>query len=59
MRCSAAVFVAICMAGGKRALTYYLGAVPTYSMIYGAFATLPIFLVWIYLELASSSCSAR
>jgi membrane protein len=38
------------MAGGKRALTYYLGAVPTYSMIYGAFATLPIFLVWIYLS---------
>jgi membrane protein len=44
------VFVAICMAGAKRALTYYLGAVPTYSMIYGAFATLPIFLVWIYLS---------
>jgi membrane protein len=43
------LFVAICMAGSKRALTYYFGAVPTYSMIYGAFATLPIFLVWIYL----------
>ncbi len=42
------LFVAICMTGGKRALTYYFGAVPTYSMIYGAFATLPIFLVWIY-----------
>ena len=45
------VFVAVFMAGGKRALTYYFGAVPTYSMIYGAFATVPIFLVWIYLEL--------
>jgi len=44
------VFVAICMAGGKRALASYFGAVPTYSMIYGAFATLPIFLVWIYLS---------
>jgi membrane protein len=44
------VFVAVFMAGGKRALTYYVGAVPTYSMIYGAFATLPIFLVWIYLS---------
>lgn len=42
------LFVAICMVGGKRALTYYFGTVPTYSMIYGAFATLPIFLVWIY-----------
>ena len=38
------------MAGGKRALTSYFGAVPTYSIIYGAFATLPIFLVWIYLS---------
>ncbi len=44
------LFVAVCMAGGKRALAYYFGAVPTYSMIYGAFATLPIFLVWIYLS---------
>ena len=44
------LFVAICMAGGKRVLAYYFSAVPTYSMIYGAFATLPIFLVWIYLS---------
>ena len=44
-----AVFVAVCLTGTKRALTYYFGAVPTYSMIYGAFASLPIFLVWIYL----------
>ena len=44
------LFVGICMAAGKRALTYYIGAVPTYAMIYGAFATLPIFLVWIYLS---------
>jgi membrane protein len=44
------LFVAVCMAAGKRALAYYFGAVPTYSMIYGAFATLPIFLVWIYLS---------
>ena len=34
----------------KRGLTAYFGAVPTYSMVYGAFATLPIFLVWIYLS---------
>ena len=44
------VFVALFMAGGKRALTYYFGAVPTYSVIYGAFATVPLFLVWIYLS---------
>jgi membrane protein len=44
------LFVAVCMAAGKRALTAWFGAVPTYSMVYGAFASLPIFLVWIYLS---------
>ena len=29
-------------------LTYYLGHMPAYSAIYGAFATVPILLVWIY-----------
>jgi membrane protein len=43
------VFVATCIGLGKRALTAYFGAVPTYALVYGAFATLPIFLVWIYL----------
>ena len=38
------------MVGGKRAIAAYFGAVPTYAMVYGAFATLPIFLVWIYLS---------
>jgi membrane protein len=33
----------------KRLLTWYLGLVPSYSVIYGAFATAPIFLLWIYL----------
>ena len=42
------VFVAAGLAILKRGVAYYFGAVPTYSMIYGAFATLPIFLVWIY-----------
>jgi membrane protein len=44
------LFVATCMAVGKRALTAYFGAVPTYATVYGAFATLPIFLIWIYLS---------
>ncbi len=43
-------FVATCMVLGKRALTAYFGAVPTYALVYGAFATLPIFLIWIYLS---------
>ena len=31
-------------------LAYYLTRFPTYTIIYGAFATLPIFLLWIYLS---------
>jgi membrane protein len=44
------VFVATGFALSKRLLALYFGTVPTYSMIYGAFATVPIFLVWIYLS---------
>lgn len=32
----------------KRLLALYLGKVPTYSVLYGAFATVPILLIWIY-----------
>lgn len=32
----------------KKLLALYIGKVPTYSAVYGAFATLPILLVWIY-----------
>jgi membrane protein len=42
-------FVAVGIAAAKKLLTFYLGLVPTYSAVYGAFATLPILLVWIYL----------
>jgi membrane protein len=44
------VFVAIGIAGAKRLLALYFSTVPTYSMVYGAFATVPIFLIWIYLS---------
>ncbi len=33
----------------KKLLVSYLGNVPTYSVVYGTFATVPILLVWIYL----------
>ena len=32
----------------KRGFAFYIQLVPTYALIYGAFATLPIFLLWIY-----------
>ncbi len=42
------VFVAAGIEVAKKILSLYLSQVPTYSLIYGAFATLPILLVWIY-----------
>ncbi len=44
-----AAFVAIAFELAKKALAWYVETVPTYSAVYGAFATLPIFLLWIYL----------
>ena len=34
----------------KRGFAIYLSRVPTYALIYGAFATIPIFLIWLYLS---------
>lgn len=46
---SGGLFVAVGMEVAKKGLAWYLGQVPIYSTIYGAFATVPIFLVWLYL----------
>jgi membrane protein len=43
------VFVAAGLELAKKLLAMYLAKVPTYSAVYGAFATVPILLVWIYL----------
>ena len=42
------LFVATGLELAKRGLTLYLAGVPSYSAVYGAFATLPILLIWIY-----------
>ena len=42
-------FVATVLEVAKKLLVLYLGKVPTYSVVYGTFATVPILLVWIYL----------
>jgi len=42
------VFVALGIEIAKRLLAWYVTAVPTYSTVYGAFAALPILLLWIY-----------
>ena len=44
-----AIFVAVAMEIAKRGLAWYLKAMPSFSAIYGAFATVPILLLWIYL----------
>jgi membrane protein len=43
------LFVAAAFEGAKKALAWYVDAVPTFSAVYGAFATLPILLLWVYL----------
>ena len=42
---AALLFVAM-----QRALGFYFARFPTYALIYGTFATLPIFLLWLYLS---------
>jgi membrane protein len=42
------LFAAGSLEMGKKLLTIYLIKMPSYSMIYGAFATVPVLLTWIY-----------
>ncbi len=42
------LFAATALELAKQALGWYLKAVPTYSVLYGTFATLPILLIWFY-----------
>ncbi len=44
------LFVAVALEIAKKGLAWYVDSVPTYSAVYGAFATVPIFLLWIYLS---------
>ena len=41
-------FVALGIELAKQVLAWYLAKVPTFSAVYGAFATAPILLIWIY-----------
>jgi len=53
VRWSHALIGGLFVAGGlelaKKLLALYLSTVPSYSMVYGTFAILPILLIWIYL----------
>jgi membrane protein len=42
-------FVAAAFELAKQVLAWYVAAVPTFTSVYGAFATVPILLLWVYL----------
>jgi membrane protein len=44
-----AVVAALAFEGAKLGFAFYLTQVPTYELVYGALAALPVFLIWIYL----------
>ena len=50
--------VALAFEAAKKLLTLYLSAMPTYSAVYGAFATVPILLIWVYLAWLIVLCGA-
>src|SRR5690625_1998075 len=41
---------ALILAAMKFGFAYYLKHFPSYTIIYGAFATIPIFLLWVYMS---------
>ena len=43
------LFVSVGIELAKKGLAWYVDSVPSYATLYGAFATLPILLLWIYL----------
>ena len=42
------LFAALLVEAAKKLFSLYVSAFPTYQLIYGAFATVPLFLLWIY-----------
>jgi membrane protein len=44
-----ALVAALAFEGAKLGFAFYLTQVPTYELVYGALAALPVFLIWIYL----------
>lgn len=45
-----ALFAAVVFEAMSRVFAYFIGHFNTYTLVYGAFATVPVFLIWIYLS---------
>ncbi|HXZ96727.1 MAG TPA: YihY family inner membrane protein [Burkholderiales bacterium] len=45
-----AVVAAVAFEGMKRGFAFYIEHVPSFKLVYGTFASVPIFLLWIYLS---------
>jgi membrane protein len=48
----AGLFAALGFLLMQKAFELYLSSFPSYTAVYGAFATLPVFLLWLYLSWA-------
>jgi len=44
------VISALAFEGMNRIFAFYISSFPTYKLVYGAFASIPIFLLWVYLS---------
>ena len=44
------IFAAVAFELAKRGFGFYIRRIPTYTAVYGAFAAVPIFLLWVYLS---------
>jgi membrane protein len=53
------VIAALLFEGAKRAFALYVTKVPTYAIIYGALAAIPIFLIWVYVSWAVTLFGAQ
>ncbi|OPX54188.1 tRNA-processing RNAse BN [Oceanospirillum multiglobuliferum] len=44
------LFTAVCFELAKQGFTLFISASPSYQVVYGAFAAVPLFLLWVYLS---------